>query len=229
MTNVVDDEDDDERKRPSFWVVEELMRLAEEELNTKDYDDDVDDDDDDDATQKKSVTLTHRRRRRTTFFRLVKKFFFAKTATRPSAEEEERGEEKTTREMVAMEAERKEDEEANNGVPIIEMPSLMRGDYSLLWLKDALDAPRAARPLDRDIVGVHAKKVCESFVFTSKGKNDPRNSGETTLRQSAREVLEMCCVHVDTNENMKEEEFWQHFGKRLQRLMPREEFCERRF
>ena len=26
---------------------------------------------------------------------------------------------------------------------------------------------------------------------------------------------------------MKEEEFWQHFGKRLQRLMPREEFCEK--
>ena len=129
--------------------------------------------------------------------------------------------------MVAMEAERKEDEEANNGGPIVDMPSLMRGDYSLLWLKDALDAPRAGRPLDRDIVGAHAKNVCESFVFTSKGKNDPRNSGETTLRQSAREVLEMCCIHVDTNENMKEEEFWQHFGKRLQRLMPREEFCEK--
>ena len=212
------DVDDDERKRPSFWVVEELMRLAEEELNKKD--------DDDDATQKKTSSSS------TTFFRLVKKFFFAKTATRPpSAEEEEkkkkRGEEKRTREMVAMEAERKEDEEANNGGPIVDMPSLMRGDYSLLWLKDALDAPRAGRPLDRDIVGAHAKNVCESFVFTSKGKNDPRNSGETTLRQSAREVLEMCCIHVDTNENMKEEEFWQHFGKRLQRLMPREEFCEK--
>ena len=81
----------------------------------------------------------------------------------------------------------------------------------MLWLKDALDAPRTARPLDRDIVGAHAKKVCESFVFTSKGKNDPRNSGETTLRQS-REVLEMCCVHVDTNENMKEEEFGNILG-----------------
>ncbi len=217
----VDVDDDDERKRPSFWVVEELMRLAEEELNKKD-DDEIDDDDD--ATQKKTSSSS------TTFFRLVKKFFFAKTATRPPSAEEEkkkRGEDKRTREMVAMEAERKEDEEANNGVPIVDMPSLMRGDYSLLWLKDALDAPRAGRPLDRDIVGAHAKNVCESFVFTSKGKNDPRNSGETTLRQSAREVLEMCCVHVDTNENMKEEEFWQQFGKRLQRLMPREEFCEK--
>jgi len=231
-----DDIDDDERQRqhltlkqrPSHWVAEELMRQDEEMFGKKNK-----------KRKKNNNRIDAVLEEKQTFFRIVKKFLFPKRISKPAEEEKETEEgededygkeerENVTREMVANRMQEEEDEEADD--PPIEIPALMRGDYSLLWLRDALDdyenqAAAERQMLDRDIVGDHVKKICKSFVFVSVDSKDPRNGGEA-LRQSAREVLEMCCMHVEPGGVVDKKSFWENFRKRLQRLLPTSEMCK---
>ena len=118
---------------------------------------------------------------------------------------------------------REEDVKANDP-EMITIPSSIRGDYSLLWLRNLLKEHEheSETTLDRDVVGAHVKNMCESFVYVSEDKNDPRNGGDA-LRESAREVLEMCCVHLGALKDIN----WEQFSRRLQRLMPTEQFCSK--
>ena len=188
------------QKRPSHWVAEELVHQGEESF------------------QFHRGPRVGKRESFLTLFRIVKKLFFP-SKTLMTRQQTSR----KTRETIAREMQREEDEKANDSA-CIEMPSSIRGDYSLLWLRNLLKEHEheSETTLDRDVVGAHVKNMCESFVYVSEDKNDPRNGGDA-LRESAREVLEMCCVHLGALKDIN----WEHFSRRLQRLMPTEQFCSK--
>ncbi|CAL6307607.1 unnamed protein product [Bathycoccus prasinos] len=187
------------QKRPSHWVAEELVHQGEESF------------------QFHRGPRVGKRESSLTLFRIVKKLFFpSKTLMKQETTLK-------TRETVANMLQREEDEKADDP-EMITIPSSIRGDYSLLWLRNLLKEHEheSETTLDRDVVGAHVKNMCESFVYVSEDKNDPRNGGDA-LRESAREVLEMCCVHLGALKDIN----WEQFSRRLQRLMPTEQFCSK--
>jgi len=187
------------QKRPSHWVAEELVHQGEESF------------------QFHRGPRVGKRESSLTLFRIVKKLFFpSKTLMKQETTLK-------TRETVANMLQREEDEKAGDP-EMITIPSSIRGDYSLLWLRNLLKEHEheSETTLDRDVVGAHVKNMCESFVYVSEDKNDPRNGGDA-LRESAREVLEMCCVHLGALKDIN----WEQFSRRLQRLMPTEQFCSK--
>ena len=187
------------QKRPSHWVAEELVHQGEESF------------------QFHRGPRVGKRESSLTLFRIVKKLFFpSKTLMKQETTLK-------TRETVANMLQREEDVKANDP-EMITIPSSIRGDYSLLWLRNLLKEHEheSETTLDRDVVGAHVKNMCESFVYVSEDKNDPRNGGDA-LRESAREVLEMCCVHLGALKDIN----WEDFSRRLQRLMPTEQFCSK--
>ena len=191
---------DTHQKRPSHWVAEELVHQGEESF------------------QFHRGPRVGKRESSLTLFRIVKKLFFpSKTLMKQETTSMK------TRESVAREMQREEDVKANDP-EMITIPSSIRGDYSLLWLRNVLKEHEheSETTLDRDVVGAHVKNMCESFVYVSEDENDPRNGGDA-LRESAREVLEMCCVHLGALKDIN----WEQFSRRLQRLMPTEQFCSK--
>ena len=144
------------QKRPSHWVAEELVHQGEESF------------------QFHRGPRVGKRESSLTLFRIVKKLFFPSKTLMTQQQTSRK-----TRETIAREMQREEDEKANDPA-CIEMPSSIRGDYSLLWLRNLLKEHEheSETTLDRDVVGAHVKNMCESFVYVSEDKNDPRNGGD---------------------------------------------------
>ena len=123
------------------------------------------------ASRRRVVSKSHRgprvgkRESSLTLFRIVKKLFFpSKTLMKQETTLK-------TRETVANMLQREEDVKANDP-EMITIPSSIRGDYSLLWLRNLLKEHEheSETTLDRDVVGAHVKNMCESFVYVSEDK-----------------------------------------------------------
>ena len=187
------------QKRPSHWVAEELVHQGEESF------------------QFHRGPRVGKRESSLTLFRIVKKLFFpSKTLMKQETTLK-------TRETVANMLQREEDVKANDP-EMIDNPFV--DSRRLLFVVVAKPAEGARTRVGNDAGSRRRRRAREEYVrefrVRERRQNDPRNGGDA-LRESAREVLEMCCVHLGALKDIN----WEQFSRRLQRLMPTEQFCSK--